>query len=170
MVHNASGFWLHPAGCPLHQASRAAARMNLMRAATPWGMHAVIPADITGYLSLTTVSDVGRLFFRPVNFSMNYSVRPHRSCQGIPDHDKAMSCPCHDRSSSFLMWADSMELMMFGQHAVVSKAVPGKALSRSAYGLRRDCACLCRGCGRWQAAATACWHDDTQHTCNHVFI
>ena len=90
MVPTAAGFWLHPAGCPLQQASLAAARMNLMRAATPWGMRAAIPADITGYLSITTVSDVGRLFFRPVGFSMNYSVRPDRPCQGIPDQDKAM--------------------------------------------------------------------------------
>ena len=34
--------------------------------------------------------------------------------------------PCHDRSCSVLMWAYSMELMMFGQHAVVSKAVQGR--------------------------------------------
>ena len=129
-MHNASGFWLHPAGCPLQQASLAAARMDLMRASTPWGMRAAIPADITGYLSITTVSDVGRLFFRPVNLSMNFSVMPHRPCHAI-------TRPCHDRSSSVLMWADSIELMMFGQHAVVSKPVPGKALSRSAYGLRR---------------------------------
>lgn len=148
--------------------------MNLMRAAMPSGKCAAVPADITAYLSIMTGSDVGRLFFRPVNFSMRYSLRPDRPCHAyvLPSPGTAMIMSC-----SGFMGDDST-----GAHAVRS-AWRGKQGSARpcaelgcvwpehvCAGAEQVCHGLRRGFGHWQATAMVCRHDAMLRTCNHVFV